>query len=216
MTHRNAPRMKPPAVFGSSPERGGPRRPADHAGRPHPLERPADRGGARRNAGAGGSRGVADRRDLRARARDDLVRGGQGGRPQPGCSWASRCATEIGDAEAALAAAPHRVDHSTGRRATTIMRSSCTRATIAWVDGETRRPRCQPARLGRSRDARRRVRHRRRRRSASPRPMSAGVSAASACGITRSSALPRRGWPAGRCASCCRARACTASSAAAR
>ena len=53
-------------------------------------------------------------------------------------------------------------------------------------------------------------------RSASPPPSSAAVSAANACGTTRSSPAPPPGSPAGRCASCCRAWGCSAAAAAGR
>ena len=50
------------AVHGDVAEAAGGERPAGHAGRPDPLERPAGRGGAGRDAGTGRPRGVADPR----------------------------------------------------------------------------------------------------------------------------------------------------------
>ncbi len=112
MTHRERAADEPDAGLPDRAEGSGSRRPADHAGRPGPLERPADRAGARGHAGAGGPRQVADPRDLRGRARGHVVRR----RPRRGelergrVRRASRWRCEIGDAEAALAAAPHQVD----------------------------------------------------------------------------------------------------------
>ena len=67
MTSCNAPAMKPMPIFVTATEGRRPRRPARHAGRSCPLERPADRGGARRDAGTGRPCAVADpRRPMKA------------------------------------------------------------------------------------------------------------------------------------------------------
>ncbi len=112
------------------------RRPADHAGRPHPLERPADRRRAGRNAGAGRPRQIPDPRHLRGRAAVDRLRRGQGAghraRHVPGPAAES----EIGDAEAALAAAPVSVDasYSTPRHNHNAIEPHA--ATLAWIGDE--------------------------------------------------------------------------------
>ena len=186
----------------------------DHAGRPHPLERPADRRGARRDAGAGRSRQVADPRDLRGRGGAHRVRarprprgtraghvhgraahrrsrrcgGGAGGRAAQGRRDLSHAAPQPQRDRAA-----RRDRRLAGRHAAHSRRLAARRA-YRLVDRAGVRDRrgagaCHLA-----------VRRRRLRRQ-------------DACGSTRCSPRRRRSWPGGRCGSCCRARASTASSA---
>ena len=200
-------------------EGGGRQRPADHAGRPHPLERPAGRAGARRDAGAGRSCRVADRASTYdAEPSITAFDGGQGQGHRAGpCSWASRCTYEIGDAEAALAAAPHKVDQTYTHAAP---QPQCDRA--ARRDGRLgRRRRCAsttPSQLvahtawslGAG------VRHR---RGAGPRHLAVVGGGFGGKGLWEHQIL---GAAAAKLAGrpvrhrCCRARACTASSAGAR
>ncbi len=77
MTHRNAPPHEADAAVHDVGKGGRRRRPARDAGRPDPLERPADRGRARRDAGAGRPRQVADPRHLRDRGGGDRLRRGE-------------------------------------------------------------------------------------------------------------------------------------------
>ena len=126
MTHRNAPRMKPPQAFGEGDGVAGSNLPIMQDDS-HPLERPAGRGGARRDAGAGRPRRAlvavtydagAGRHRLRGRARPSAH--------PPG--------TILGEPPGSRSAMPrrrwprrrHRVDRPTARRATTTTPSSCT------------------------------------------------------------------------------------------
>ena len=178
----------------------------------------ADRRRARRDAGAGRSRQVADpRRPTRPSRRSPGSTQAKAQRhASTACSWASRCTTRVGDAEAALAAAPVKVDatYRTPRHNHNAIELHA--VTVAW-EGDTLRVHDASQlvvayRLVARADVRPRrgagachlaVRRRRLRRQ-------------DACGSTRCSPRRRRSWPGGRCGSCCRARASTASSAAAR
>ena len=136
MTHLNAPRMNTPGVFGSSPTAGRPGGSADPSGRSRPLERPADRRRAGRDAGTGRSRGVAAARftyeadpstTTLAEAKADGI--------EQGLFMGQPLLNEIGNAEAALATAAHRIDniYRTPRHNHNPIEPHA--ATIAWVDG---------------------------------------------------------------------------------
>ena len=136
MTHRNAPRMNKPAVFGSSPTAAGP---SDLSimqddtihwnGQPIAVV-------------------LADTQEQADHA-TSLIRVTYAPEPstttlasakaagaQPGLFMGQPLLNEIGDAEAALAKAPHRVDnnYSTPRHNHNAIEPHA--ATIAWVDGE--------------------------------------------------------------------------------
>ena len=174
---------------------------------------------AGRDAGAGRPRQVADpgrpttpSRAVTRRSRRPRRKGTDAGHR----SRASRCKLEIGDAEAALAAAPRPVDatYRTPRHNHNAIELHA--ATLAWKGDELTRAR-RARRASRTRPGRsRRSSASTRRRCTSPRPTWAAASAARRCGSTRCSRRPRRSSPDGRCASRCRAKASTAWSAGAR
>ena len=132
---------------------------------------------------------------------------------EPGVFMGEPLKLEIGDAEAVLAAAPHKVDVALHHAAPQPQLHRTARCTLAWEGdtcGSTTPPRRWPTGLDLAQ-----VFGLERSRCASPRPSSAADSAASSCGITRFSPPPPRARAAGRCASCCPAKGCFASSAAA-
>ena len=211
MTHRNAPRMKPTARCSlTAPKAAGGDRPAGHAGRPRPLERPAGRGGAGRDAGAGRPRRVADPRHLRGR-------GGRHRRSTTAKATAHRARRVLGELAGSTSATP--------RRRWPRRRSQ--------VDATYRTPRhnhnaielhAATAGLGRRRAASCTTRRRRSpgpagrwpRCSASTRSRCTSLSPFVGGGFGGKTlwqhqilAAAARGSPAGRCASCCRARAST-------
>ena len=134
---------------------------------------------------------------------------------EPGLFMGEPLKQKVGDAEAALAAAPHKVDvtyttprhhHSSDRAARLHPR----------LGGRRRCESTTPRRRWRTKPGRsRRCSGWRRSRCASPRPSLAAASAASSFGSTRFWRRRRRSSQAGRCGSCSRARGCFVSSAAA-
>ena len=136
MTHRNAPRMKPPPLFMTAPKAaGGDDLPVMQDDQ-HPLERPADRGGARRDAGAGRPRRVADPgRPTRPSRPSRRSRRPRRTARSPAASWASRCSRRSATPRRHWPPRRTRSTSPTARRATTTTRSSRTPSTLAW-DGD--------------------------------------------------------------------------------
>ena len=202
MTHRNAPRMKPPQAFGEGDGVAGSNLP-DHAGRVHPLERRGGGRGAGRNAGAGRPRGRARFGDLHPRGGRHRLRGRAG---RAGARSGQRARRALRDRD-------RRCRKSAGRG------PSPGRRDLHDADPEPQRHRAarrhrrlagRPASRARRHPddhqhgglARPGVRAEARRRCACSRRSSAAGSAARACGATRSWPPPRRSWPAGRCGWC--------------
>ena len=130
--------MQPMPLFMTAAKGGRRRQPADHAGRPHPLERPAGRGRAGRDAGAGRSRQVADRA-YATRPRPSAPRSTRPRRTgtEPGMFMGQPL--EAGDRRrrgGARRGAVSRSTPTTARRATTTTPSSRTRRPLAWNGDE--------------------------------------------------------------------------------
>ncbi len=136
MTHRNAPRMNKPAVFGSSPTAAG------------PSDLPIMQDDTIHWNGQPIAVVLAETQEQADHATSLICvtyapepsttafASAKAGGPQPGVFMGQPLVNEIGDAEAMLASAPHRVDRTyrTPRHNHNAIEPHA--ATIAWVDGQ--------------------------------------------------------------------------------
>ncbi|WP_298689756.1 xanthine dehydrogenase family protein molybdopterin-binding subunit [uncultured Sphingomonas sp.] len=135
MTHHNAPRMNQPAVFGSSPEAAGPADlPIMQDDRIHWNGQPIAVVLAETQEQADHAVSLIGATYAPEPATTSLAAAKAAG-PQPGLFMGQPLRNEIGDAEAMLAAAPHRVDqlYRTPRHNHNAIELHG--ATIAWIDG---------------------------------------------------------------------------------
>ncbi|WP_010160629.1 xanthine dehydrogenase family protein molybdopterin-binding subunit [Sphingomonas sp. PAMC 26617] len=135
MTHLNAPRMNKPAVFGSSPTAAGPSDlPILQDDRIHWNGQPIAVVLAETQEQADHAASLIETR-YAPEPSTTTFEGAKAGGAQPGLFMGQPLLTEIGDAEATLAAATHRVDHvyRTPRHNHNAIEPHAT--TVAWVDG---------------------------------------------------------------------------------
>ena len=136
MTHRNAPRMKKPAVFGSSPTAAGPSDlPIMQDDTIHWNGQPIAVVLAETQEQADHAASLIRVTYTSEPSTTAFAAAKQGG-PKPGLFNGQPLKNEIGDAEGALAKAPHRVDHvyRTPRHNHNAIELHA--ATIAWADGQ--------------------------------------------------------------------------------
>jgi len=212
MTHLNAPRMKPPPVMMSTPKAAGPSDlPIMQDAEIHWNGQPVALVLARTQEQADHAKSLVrvtynatqaavsfDEAKTRARTPDSIL----GEQP----------AIEIGDAEGALKQAAFKVDltYRTPRYNHNAIELHA--ATVAW-DGDDLVVHDATQMVNATAWTLAQVFGSRRSKSGFSRPMSAAGSAAKASGIIKFSPQPRPGSEDSRCGSCCRARACSGSSA---
>ncbi len=133
MTHRNAPRMNKPAVFGSSPTAAGPADlPVMQDDRIHWNGQPIAVVLAETQEQADHAKSLIVATYAAEPSTTSFAEAKAAG-PQPGLFMGQPLLNEIGDADAMLAAAPHRVDHVYRTPPHTHNAIEPHAATIAWV-----------------------------------------------------------------------------------